>query len=245
MSISVAPPDPHTVSVRQTAAEQIRAAIVAGELLPGQRLPDRMLAELTGVGRTTVREAVRQLEAEGLITVVPHRGPTVAVLTEQETRDLYELRAMLEGEAGRLCAQRGTPAQADALLRAVDALEQAWLRRQISGVMDANAEFYAALLDGAGNDALRQALGSIHNRLALFRFSSTRWPGRTAQSVVELRAIAEAVAARDPEASARACVHHIEAAAELALIVLAERARGAAQDRRRRIATHGGIDRGS
>lgn len=240
MSSSVAPSDPQNHSVRQTAAEQIRAAIVAGELLPGQRLPDRMLGELTGVGRTTVREAVRQLEAEGLLTVVAHRGPTVAVLTEQETRDLYELRAMLEGQAGRLCALRGTPAQAEGLLRAVDALEQAWLRRQISGVMHANAEFYAALLSGAGNDALRQVLGTIHNRLALFRFSSTRWPGRTAQSVVELRAIAEAVAARDAEASERASIRHIEAAAELALIVLAERARGAAQAGRRRIATQKG-----
>lgn len=240
MSNSAALSDPQNLSVRQTAAEQIRAAIVAGELLPGQRLPDRMLGELTGVGRTTVREAMRQLEAEGLVTVVAHRGPTVAVLTEQETRDLYELRAMLEGQAGRLCASRGTPAQAEALLHAVDALEQAWLQRQISGVMDANAEFYAALLDGAGNDALRQALGTIHNRLALFRFSSTRWPGRTAQSIVELRAIAEAVTARDAEASERASVRHIEAAAELALIVLAERARGAAQDRRRRIAAQKG-----
>ncbi|MEO3472708.1 GntR family transcriptional regulator [Roseomonas sp. CAU 1739] len=240
MSSYAALSDPPAISVRQIAEEQIRAAIVAGDLLPGQRLPERMLGELTGVGRTTVREAVRQLESEGLVTVVPHRGPTVAVLTEQETRDLYELRAMLEGQAGRLCAQRGTPVQAEALLRSVDTLEQAWLRRQISGVMDANAAFYAALLGGAGNDALRQALGTIHNRLALFRFSSTRWPGRTAQSVVELRAIAEAVAARDAAAGERACIHHIEAAAELALIVLAERARGAAQDRRQRIAIHQG-----
>lgn len=240
MSSSEALSDPQAVSVRQTAAEQIRTAIVAGQLLPGQRLPDRMLAELTGVGRTTVREAVRQLEAEGLVTVVAHRGPTVAELSEAETRDLYELRAMLEGQAGRLCARRGEEPHAAALLRSVDNLEQAWLRGHISGVMEANADFYAALLDGAGNEALRQALGTIHNRLALFRFSSTRWPGRTAQSVVELRAIAHAIAARDSAASETACIRHIEAAAELALLLLAERARGAAQERRRRIAVHKG-----
>lgn len=240
MSSSLALSDAPTPSVRQIAEEQIRTAIVSGELLPGQRLPERMLGELTGVGRTTVREAVRQLESEGLIAVVPHRGPTVAVLTEAETRDLYELRAMLEGQAGRLCAQRGSPAQAEALIRSVDTLEQAWLRREISGVMDANAEFYAALLGGAGNEALRQMLGTIHNRLALFRFSSTRWPGRTAQSVVELRAIAHAIAAHDAAASEAAAIRHIEAAAELALLVLAERARGAAQERRQRISVHRG-----
>lgn len=226
--------DAQAVSVRQVAEETLRTAIVTGRLLPGQRLPERMLGELAGVGRTTVREAVRQLESEGLITVVPHRGPIVAVLSEKETRDLYELRAMLEGQAARLCAERGAPGHAAALLRSVDDLEHAWRRGQISGAIAANAEFYAALLAGAANDALRQVLATLHNRLALFRFSSTRWPGRTAQSAVELRAIADAVSARDPATAERAAIRHIEAAAELALLILAERARGAAQERRSR-----------
>lgn len=224
-------PDATSASVRRIAEESLRAAIVAGQLLPGQRLPERMLGEMTGVGRTTVREAVRQLESEGLITVVPHRGPAVAVLSEKETRDLYALRAMLEGQAARLCAIHGTPAHASALQDAVDALERARLAGQISGAIAANADFYAALFDGAGNDALRQMLGTIQNRTALFRFSSTRWPGRAAQSVAELCAIADAVAARDADAAERAGVAHIEAAAELALVILAERARGAAQAR--------------
>jgi DNA-binding GntR family transcriptional regulator len=219
---------------RQMAEERIRAAIVAGELLPGQRLTDRALCTLTGTGRTTVREAIRQLESEGLVTAIPHRGPMVAVLSEQEARDLYELRTMLEGQAGRLCALRGHVIHAASLHHAVDRLDAARRDGQICGVIDANAEFYAALTAGAGNDALRQTLGTIHNRLALFRFSSTRWPGRTERSVAELRAIAEAIAARDATAAEAACIHHIEAAAELALLVLAERARGAAMARRRR-----------
>lgn len=238
MSDAVLQPAAATLSVRQAAEERLRAAIVTGELLPGQRLPERELCELTGVGRTTVREAIRQLEAEGLITTVPHRGPTVAVLSEKEARDLYELRAMLEGQAGRLCALRGSAEHASALHRSVDALDQARRERQISGVIAANAEFYAALTAGAGNEALRQLLGTVQNRLAFFRFSSTRWPGRTERSVVELRAIAEAVSARDPAAAEAACIHHIEAAAELALVVLSVRAQGAvALDRRRRLVT--------
>jgi DNA-binding GntR family transcriptional regulator len=229
------------VSVRQAAEEKLRAAIVAGQLLPGQRLPERMLCELTGVGRTTIREAIRQLESEGLITTVPHRGPTVAMLSETEARDLYELRAMLEGQAGRLCAERGKAEHAAALHHAVDALDEARRARQISGVIDANSDFYAALTSGAGNDALRQALVGIHNRLAFFRFSSTRWPGRTERSVAELRVVADAVSARDGAAAEAACIHHIEAAAELALLVLAERAQGAALVQQRRpIAAQGG-----
>jgi DNA-binding GntR family transcriptional regulator len=228
---------PNAVSVRHAAEEKLRAAIVAGDLLPGQRLPERMLCEMTGVGRTTIREAIRQLESEGLVSTVPHRGPTVALLSEKEARDLYEVRAMLEGQAGRLCALRGAPEHAAALHRSVDLLDAARRAGQISGVIDANAEFYAALLAGAGNDVLRQALAGIHNRLAFFRFSSTRWPGRAERSVVELRAIAEAVAARDPAAAEAACVCHIEAAAELALLMLAERLQGAALARRHRPVT--------
>jgi GntR family transcriptional regulator, trigonelline degradation regulator len=241
MPDAIPQPAPPAMPVRQMAEERLRAAIVSGELLPGQRLPERELCTLTGVGRTTVREAIRQLESEGLITTVPHRGPTVAVLSEKEARDLYELRAMLEGQAGRLCALRGSADHATALHRAVDALDLARRERQISGVIAANAEFYAALTAGAGNEALRQVLGTIHNRLALFRFSSTRWPGRTERSVVELSAIADAVSARDPAAAEAACVRHIEAAAELALLMLSERAQGAALARRRRpVAAQGG-----
>jgi DNA-binding GntR family transcriptional regulator len=234
MSDAVPQPACAVLSVRQMAEERLRTAIVTGELLPGQRLPERELCELTGVGRTTVREAIRQLESEGLIATVPHRGPTVAVLSEEEARDLYELRAMLEGQAGRLCALRGPAEHAAALHRSVDALDHARRERQISGVIAANAEFYAALTAGAGNEALRQMLGTVQNRLAFFRFSSTRWPGRTERSVAELRAIADAVSARDPAAAEAACIRHIEAAAELALLVLSERAQGAALARRRR-----------
>lgn len=218
---------------RQMAEERIRTEIVAGVLLPGQRLTDRALCALAGVGRTTVREAIRQLESEGLVTVIPHRGPMVAVLSEQEARDLYELRAMLEGQAGRLCALRGHPTHAASMHHAVERLDAARCAGQISGVINANAEFYAALTAGARNEALRQALVTIHNRMALFRFSSTRWPGRTERSVAELRAIAKAITARDADAAEAACIRHIEAAAELALLVLTERAQGAAMARRR------------
>lgn len=230
MQDTEAPP----ATVRQMAEEMLRAAIVAGDLQPGQRLTERSLCLLTGAGRTTVREAVRQLESEGLLHSVPHRGPMVALLSEPEARDLYELRAMLEGQAGRLCALRGGARHAAALHAAVAALDQARQAGSMLGVLQANSAFYDALNDGAGNEALRQAMLGLHNRLAFFRFSSTRWPGRSAQSVAELRAIAEAVAARDPAAAEAAAIRHIEAAAELALLLLSERARGAALARRPR-----------
>ena len=161
MSSSVALSDPQNHSVRQTAAEQIRAAIVAGELLPGQRLPDRMLGELTGVGRTTVREAVRQLEAEGLLTVVAHRGPTVAVLTEQETRDLYELRAMLEGQAAAEAARWATAADVARLAAIHARLMQA--RREGDGpvLLAENERFHFGVIAIARMPVLRRVVETL------------------------------------------------------------------------------------
>ncbi|WP_160936647.1 GntR family transcriptional regulator [Teichococcus coralli] len=222
---------PTPLTARRVAEDILRNAILVGELKPGQRLTERSLCELAGVGRTTVREAVRQLESEGLISTVPHRGPVVAVLSEGEARDLYELRAMLEGQAGRLCVLRGDARHAAALHAAVDQMEHARQAGSMLGILEANGAFYAALNAGARNEALRQAMLGVQNRLAFFRFTSTRWPGRAERSVAELRAIAAAVVARDAAAAEAACIRHIEASAELALLVLAERARGAAMVR--------------
>ncbi|MFC7397450.1 GntR family transcriptional regulator [Chelatococcus sp. GCM10030263] len=225
--------------VREMAADRIRAAIVSGDLLPGQRVPERELCALTGAARTTVREAVRQLESEGLITSIPYRGPVIAELTDREARDIYELRAMLEGQAGRLFVQRASGEFVAELRRTVEDIGRAHAARDMVGVITSSDEFYKVLTEGAANKALSQVLLTIHNRLALFRFSSTRWPGRAERSMAELRDIADAVQARDAAAAEAACIHHIEAAAELALMVLAERARGAAAASRSRSSNHG------
>jgi DNA-binding GntR family transcriptional regulator len=227
------------LGVRETAAERIRAAIVSGEVLPGQRLPMRELCALTGAAHTTVREAVRRLESEGLITTIPYRGLFVSDLTDAEARDIYELRAMLEGQAGRLFVKRASDSHVLELVRAVEDIGRAHAAHDMAGVINSSDEFYLILTEGAANKALAQSLLTIHNRLALFRFSSTRWPGRADQSMAELREIAEVVKARDAEAAGLSFVRHIEAAAELALLVLAERASGAAAVSRSRSAHRG------
>ncbi len=89
------------VTLRMRVEDKLRSAISNGVFKPGQRLIERELCELTGVGRTSIREAVRQLEAEGLITSIPHRGPVVTRISVEEAQQLYAVRALLEGAAGR------------------------------------------------------------------------------------------------------------------------------------------------
>lgn len=212
---------------REMAEDRIRQGIVAGEFLPGTHLSERTLTEITGASRTVVREAIRSLEGEGLITVVRYRGPTVTQLTEKEARDIYELRAMLEGRLGRLFTERADEAAVAALAATVDDIGRGHETGDMVAVIESSGRFYDVLVAAADNGVIAQTLRTLLNRLALFRFSSTRWPGRASASMAELRAFVAAVQARDAEAAEREAIRHIDNAAEMALLVIAERQRGA------------------
>ena len=218
---------PHDMQVSREAATlrtrveaKLREAIAVGRFRPGDRLVERELCSMLGVGRTSVREALRQLEAEGLIVTIPHRGPQVAAVTVEEAKQLYEVRALLEGFAGRGCALHATPEQLEQLGRAVDALEVAAATRG-PALIAAKTAFYQALLESCGNDVVRQLLTTLHNRITLLRATSMTQPGRIGRSLKEIRAIFDRIAARDADGAEEACVLHIRNAAEVALAVLA------------------------
>src|SRR6185369_7343119 len=97
--------------IRSQVLENLRQAILDRRLAPGQRLIERELVELTGVSRTSVREALRELAAEGLVTAIPNRGTIVTSVSAEEARQLYEVRSALEALAGRLFVANASPAQ--------------------------------------------------------------------------------------------------------------------------------------
>src|SRR3954447_14533312 len=96
-------------TVRSRVGQKLREAIMAGVFKPGQRLVERELCEMTGVSRPSIREALRLLEAEGLVSIVAHRGPVVSTISVEEAEQLYAARALLEGFAGRECARKKDP----------------------------------------------------------------------------------------------------------------------------------------
>lgn len=208
-----------SATLRLQVEEKLRKAIASGRFRSGDRLVERELCALLGVGRTSVREALRQLEAEGLIVTIPHRGPAVASLNVEEARQLYEVRAMLEGFAGRGCARFATPDQIAKLEGAVSALEAA-ASEGGAALIDAKTNFYDRLLECCGNDVVRQILTGLHNRITLLRRTSMQQPGRLPQSLKEIRFISERIAARDPDGAERACIDHIQNAAKVALAIL-------------------------
>jgi DNA-binding GntR family transcriptional regulator len=210
--------------LRQEVLEALRSSIVNGRLAPGARLIERELIAMTGVSRTLIREALRQLEAEGLVHVVPNRGAVVRELTADEARDLYAIRALLEGLAARMFVEKASDVEVAALERELKATAAAYKRRDPEETILAKNRFFAVLFAGAKSETLSTMLSTLMARIWRWRVLGLshprRSPGRGEESVKGLQALYRAILARDAAAAeelARAEVMH--AAEEIARIL--------------------------
>lgn len=217
--------------LRRQVVRLLREDILNGLLTPGQRLVENVLCASYGVSRTVVREALRQLESEHLIRVVPAQGPIVAVLTEAEIRAIYVVRASLEGLAGRLFAEVAPLAEVARMLELRGRMEAEYLHGTVDAREAFKAGFYACLLRGTANPVLADLLVGIHARVAIFRRFAFVDERRVALSHQELVRIIDAIAVRrDGQAAQDACAHHIRIAGDLALIEYERRAPGFRRD---------------
>lgn len=207
--------------VRTQVIDNLRQAIIDRRFLPGQRLIERELVELTGVSRTSIREALRELTAEGLVTSVPNKGNVVTQVSAKEAQQLYQVRSALEGLAGRIFVENASAKERYELAKAMQDIERA-ANAGVS-ILEPKDRFYEILFAGGGNDALRNISNSLHARISMLRSLSLSVPGRTAQSLEELHKILKAVEANDADGAADACARHVEAAGRAAIQALAER----------------------
>lgn len=204
-------------TLRLQVEDKIREAISSGHFRPGEKLVERKLCESMGVGRTSVREALRQLEADGIITSVPHRGPTVSTISIDEARQLYELRALLEGYVGRQCAERATPEFTAKLSAAVDHFADVAMNTPTpQALLAAKGTYYELLLNESGNVFVKQTLMSMQMRINTLWTTSMSQPGRLPQSVAELRAIVDAIRSGNGDLAEERCRFHVEQAAHTA-----------------------------
>ena len=210
--------------LREQVLDVLRQAILDFRLKPGQRLIERELIEQTGVSRTTIREVLRQLAAEGLVTTIPQKGAIVVVPSAQEAADLYEVRAALEALACRRFVRNATDSQVKRLRRSFREIERLAKRRDpsIQEMLAAKDDFYDVLLEGAGNRAIRETLDSLRARVRLLRATSLSQPNRSAGTVSEIGEIVRGAEARDEDAMAAACEYHVNQAARSGLTGLVE-----------------------
>jgi len=218
MDLKVSP-----VSVQQQAASKLRAAILAGVFQPGDRLVEADLCERLGVSRPSLREALRSLEAEKLVEIVPNRGPLVPLITWEQAKEIYQVRVLLEGEAAAAFAQRAT---SDSIQRMQSALAD-FTKAEKSGdaveLVNATSRFYEEILNGCGNSVIKDILNGLLARITFLRSRSMSAAGRAKYSAREMKAILQAIQKRDADAARKAAVEHVEQASLAAQAIFEKR----------------------
>jgi GntR family transcriptional regulator, trigonelline degradation regulator len=193
--------------LRQQVLDGLRQAIIEGRLAPGARLIERELTEMMGVSRTVIREALRQLETEGLVAIIPNKGPVVRELTLAEAKDLYHIRAVLEGLAARLFVENADAARVRTLAQALDVVVEAYAGGDAQRILETKNSFYDVLFEGAGSETLSSMLNTLHARIWRWRALGLSHPGRSPErseeSVRNLRAMLATIRKRDADAAER------------------------------------------
>ena len=193
----------------QEVAERLRQRIYAHALPPGTWIDEQALAIDYGISRTPLREALKVLASEGLVTLKPRRGCYVTEISEQDLDDIFPLMAMLEG---RCAFETSARAQSEDLrkLEAIHGeLERFAQTQRIEQFFEANQEFHRLIQEISGNRWLLQVIQDLRKVLKLTRMHSLTIEGRLQQSLIEHRAINAAIQARDPELAERAMRDHI------------------------------------
>lgn len=195
--------------------ESLRESIRSGRLPPGERLRETDIAERLGVSRTPVREALRRLQSDGLVTFAPWRGMTVAALDLAQLEELYDMREVLESAAARFAATNASDADV-AWLRSL--LEEQSAAGSEAGALERiNRAFHDAIYRAAHNRYLLGALSSLADSLGLLKNTTFSIAGRPESGLAEHRRIVDAIADRDPEAAEDAARRHIAKARDLRL----------------------------
>lgn len=184
-------------TLRERILETIREAILNGQLRPGEKVAEPELAERFGISRTPIREAFRQLESEGYLTVIPRKGAVVTDLSEREVEEFYSIKSILEGYAARMAAEKMTDKDYERLEAINTRLKQLAAEGDVKTFFRVHDEFHELFIRAAGNDKLFTLIGQLLRKFNRLRMASLALPGRMEISVQEHNKILEAFRQHD------------------------------------------------
>ncbi len=187
------------LTLREKILETIREAILKGSLKPGEKVAEPELAERFGISRTPIREAFRQLESEGYLTVIPRKGAVVASLSERDVEEFYAIKSVLEGYAARMAADKLSDKDIERLEVINDRLEKLAREGDVKNFFRVHSDFHEAFIRASGNDKLLELISQLLLKFNRLRMASLSLPGRMEVSVQEHRKLLEAFKARDGE----------------------------------------------
>lgn len=208
-------------TLREIVLERMRGAILSGRFKSGERLVERTLCDQLGVSRSVVREAIRYLEAEGLVEIMANKGPMVARMDWAQAAQIYDIRMLLEQSAASACAALADDAVKTALRRALADLEaasasDAGASDAGGGLFQATTRFYEVIFTAAGHHIAWEIVQRLNGRISRLRALTLATSDRHVSGPVRMARICAAIVANDPAAAAVAVRDHLTEAAQIA-----------------------------
>ncbi len=211
--------------LRELVCENIRQAIIDGTFSPGERLMEIQLADEMGVSRTPVREAIRKLELEGFVVMIPRRGTYVADISIKDITEIYEIRISLDILAAGLAAERITDEELEKLNSYLVEIGRYVPAMDMDKIVELDTAFHDILYKATRNERLVSVIGNLREQLTGIRGRSMSYPGRLVETMDEHRALVDSIASRDVERAQRAARVHIENAEQTLLRSIERRTR--------------------
>lgn len=202
--------DDQFLPLRETVYKKLRKRILTGELKPGDRLMEIHLANELDVSRTPIREAIRKLELEGLVRIIPRSGAQVARISEREMKDLLEVRRSLDMLSVELASERITSEEKVLLRRACRDFEEATKHGDYTRVAEADVRFHDIIVQAARNRRLQEIISQMADQTYRYRFEYVKDEGTYAQLVEEHRGICDAILSGDGELAKEISIAHID-----------------------------------
>lgn len=196
--------------LRDVVFNTLRQGILTGELKPGERLMEIHLANKLGVSRTPIREAIRKLELEGLVTMIPRRGAEVAQITEKSLKDVMEVRRALDALSVELACDRINDEELAALGKACESFEKAVSTGDPKKIAQADVEFHNIIVKAAGNTRLVQLINNLSEQMYRYRFEYIKDVSTHEQLIAEHRILFDCIRNKDKTTAAKTAKLHID-----------------------------------
>ncbi|MGW0828944.1 GntR family transcriptional regulator [Streptomyces prunicolor] len=199
---------------RSVVQQHIRQALAAGDMVPGQRLVEQELSDALLVSRSSVREVLQELAAEGLVELIPHRGARVRVISVEDAVLITECRAALEGVCARRAATRATPDDHVTLREIGGAMREAVAQGELETYSALNRRLHATVARLSGQHVAESLLDRLNGQMVRYQFRLASRPGRPSQSLPQHLAIIDAVVSGDPASAEKAARAHLDSVIE-------------------------------
>lgn len=196
--------------LRDVVFKTLRQAILTGELKPGERLMEIHLANRLGVSRTPIREAIRMLELEGLVTMIPRKGAEVSRISKQDISDVLEVRASLDALAVRLCCERITEEEIQKLEEAVKSFSEAVDSGDLTAVAQADVDYHDIIVNASKNKRLIQMVFNLAERVYRYRLEYIKDKSSHENLIKEHQEILDFIKKKDAANAEKAIIKHVQ-----------------------------------